>query len=65
MRNLKRVVEVWWDEYKFLFYKDHPERLEIDAGDLSEAIAIREKLNCKPFKYYLESVAPHILERHH
>lgn len=63
MRNLKRVVEVWLDEYKFLFYRNHPERKDIDAGDLTEAIEVRKKLNCKPFKYYLEKVAPHILER--
>jgi polypeptide N-acetylgalactosaminyltransferase len=63
MRNLKRVVEVWFDEYKFMFYKDHPERTEIDAGDLTEVIELRKKLNCKSFKYYLETVAPQILER--
>ena len=63
MKNLKRVVEVWLDEYKFLFYKNHPERKEIEAGDLTEAIEVRKRLNCKPFKYYLEKVAPQILER--
>ena len=63
MRNLKRVVEVWFDEYKFLFYRNRPERQEIDAGDLTRAIETRKRLNCKPFKYYLEKVAPQILER--
>jgi polypeptide N-acetylgalactosaminyltransferase len=62
-RNLKRVVEVWFDEYKEMFYKDHPERRDIDTGDLTEALRIKQKLNCKPFKYYLEVVAPQILER--
>lgn len=64
MRNLKRVVEVWWDDYKFMFYKDHPERLKIDAGDLTEALLVKKKLNCKSFHYYLETVAPRILERY-
>lgn len=46
-----------------MFYKDHSERMEIDAGDLTEAIEIRKKLNCKPFSYFLEKIAPQILER--
>lgn len=62
-KNLRRIVDVWFDEYKFMFYKDHPEYYETDPGDLSTPIALRKKLNCKPFKYYLEHIAPGILER--
>lgn len=62
IRNLKRFVEVWFDEYKYLFYRNHPERLEIDHGDLSQAISLRKQLNCKSFKYYLERIAPKILK---
>ncbi|CRK87000.1 CLUMA_CG000813, isoform A [Clunio marinus] len=62
MRNLRRVVEVWFDEYKFLFYRDHPERYQIDFGDISEQVSLRKSLNCKSFKYYLEVIAPFILD---
>lgn len=61
--NLKRVAEVWMDDYKQYFYKTDPNRYDkIDAGDLTNELAIKKNLKCKPFKYYLEEVAPKILE---
>jgi polypeptide N-acetylgalactosaminyltransferase len=63
VRNLRRLVEVWFDEYKYLYYRKHPKR-KVECGDLTEAIALRKKLNCKPFNYYIEKVAPYILDRY-
>lgn len=57
-QNYKRVAEVWMDEYKKYLYDRDPEKYEkIDAGDLTAQRAIREKLQCKPFKWFMEEVA--------
>lgn len=46
------------DEYKEYLYKRDPEKYEsIDAGDLTKQKAIREKLQCKSFKWFMEEIA--------
>lgn len=46
------------DEYKNYLYERDPDRYaSIDAGDLTKQRAIREKLQCKPFKWFMEEIA--------
>lgn len=46
------------DEYKEFLYARDPERYaSIDAGDLSKQLAVRERMQCKPFKWFMEEVA--------
>lgn len=53
------------DEYKEYVYNRNPERwLNVDHGDVSYMKGIREKLQCKPFSYFLEVVAPDMLDRY-
>lgn len=40
------------------------EYASIDAGDLTAQRAVRERLNCKPFKWFIEEVAPDLLEKY-
>lgn len=60
LRNWKRVIEVWMDDYKEIVYQRLPHLREINAGSLVAPMKIRE--NCKPFRYYLEQVAPDMLD---
>ncbi|KAL5012727.1 hypothetical protein ScPMuIL_011278 [Solemya velum] len=56
-KNYRRVAETWMDEYAEYLYKRRPHYRNIDPGDLTKQIAIRKKLNCKPFDWFMKEVA--------
>ncbi|KAH8027242.1 hypothetical protein HPB51_003749 [Rhipicephalus microplus] len=60
--NYKRVVEVWMDEYKEYFYTREPLATYYDAGDLKQQLALREKLKCKSFRWFMKNVAYDVLK---
>ncbi len=46
------------DEYADYLYQRSPGVYKrIDVGDISQQLAIREKLQCKPFKWFMEEIA--------
>lgn len=56
-RNYRRVAEVWMDEYAEHVYRRRPHYRDIDPGDLTEQRALRERLHCKPFRWYMKRIA--------
>ena len=44
------------------FLELRPNARSADYGDISDRRALREKLQCKPFEWYMKTVYPQLLE---
>lgn len=47
---------MWLDEYIRYYYRLVGDTKDRNFGDVSERIAIRKKIGCKPFKWYIDNV---------
>ncbi|TKR72573.1 hypothetical protein L596_019998 [Steinernema carpocapsae] len=56
-RNYKRVAEVWMDDYKEHLYKRRTAMSYADTGDLTKQKAVRERLQCKSFDWFMKEIA--------
>lgn len=62
--NYKRVIETWFDEqYKEYFYTREPMARYLDMGDISEQLALKERLKCKSFQWYMDNVAYDVFDK--
>lgn len=56
-RNLKRVAEVWMDEYAEFIYQRRPEYRHLSAGDVAAQKQLRSRLSCRSFRWFMTEVA--------
>ncbi|XP_053617170.1 polypeptide N-acetylgalactosaminyltransferase 10-like [Plodia interpunctella] len=55
-RNILRVANVWMDDYIEKVLKSESPNYYIDSGDISQQKALRQRLNCKPFSWFMSQV---------
>lgn len=58
-QNKARIAEVWFDDYKKLFYQSIRKKPgDIKFGDIAERVAIRNRIQKRPFQWFLDNFLP-------
>lgn len=61
MRNTKRIAESWLDEYKKFYYLERPQAMSEDIQlDRNSTEALKDRLQCRPFSWFLQIVFPEL-----
>uniref|UniRef100_A0A0N4Z4I9 Polypeptide N-acetylgalactosaminyltransferase n=1 Tax=Parastrongyloides trichosuri TaxID=131310 RepID=A0A0N4Z4I9_PARTI len=60
--NMLRVIRTWMGDYEKYYMIREPQARNRDPGDISQQIALRDKLQCKDFHWYMENVAYDVVE---
>ncbi|XP_047452966.1 polypeptide N-acetylgalactosaminyltransferase 6 [Mugil cephalus] len=63
-RNQVRLAEVWMDDFKKVYYRRNRNAAvmakENNFGDISDRLKLKERLQCKNFTWFLNTVYPEI-----
>jgi len=57
-KNAARVAETWMDDWKDFYYQMNPGARNVEIGDLTSRRELRNRLQCKSFRWYLENIYP-------
>lgn len=61
LRNSLRLAYIWMDDYKAHFLKhERQQHKSNDYGDITERLALRDRLKCHPFDWYLKNIYPEL-----
>ncbi|XP_068141575.1 polypeptide N-acetylgalactosaminyltransferase 8 [Drosophila tropicalis] len=59
--NYRRVAEIWLDDYKDKLFVNMPQLTVVKAGSLKKQFALKKRLACKPFSWFLSRLASDFL----
>jgi polypeptide N-acetylgalactosaminyltransferase len=61
----RRVIETWFDdEYKEFFYTREPFARFVDMGNITEQLAMKKRMNCKSFDWFMKEVAYDVFDKY-